>query len=362
MQKNKPALKSNLTDLGEVLARHMAADGPMSVSEFMAEALGHPKYGYYMKQDPFGAGGDFITAPEISQMFGEMLAVWVMNQWQTMGRPHEFALVELGPGRGTLMADMIRTMAMLMPNIIEALSFQLVETSPALRAMQTDALKEYGVPIFHDSIDSLPDTAPLFVIANEFFDALPIHQFQKVNETWFERCIGFDEDSQEFIFILDATPVPDGLCQRFPKANTGDIFETCPAAVSITDALGKRIKAQTGALIAIDYGHLKAGVGDTFQALRAHEYTSPLIDIGDADLTAHVDFEALANVIKNVGQVELTNQARFLKPLGIEIRAETLMNTATSDQKENVKSALDRLIGADQMGELFKVMTLTSKP
>lgn len=345
--------------LEEFLIKQIGLHGPMSIDQFMSVALGHPEYGYYMKQDPLGRGGDFITAPEVSQMFGEMLGAWVADVWVQMGSPEKFTFLECGPGRGTLMADMMRA-AKGVPGFHEACAVHLLETSLALKEKQAQSLKDYA-PAWHDTLESVPDDVPVICVGNEFLDALPVRQFEKTEDGWCERVIAHEDGA--FVFARRAQQENPVLIpeRARKKARPGDVCEVGAAAASFMQNLCALLKATSGAALFVDYGHEKSAPGDTLQAVHRHEYCDVLEHIGDADLTAHVDFDVLADICfdsqMNVqGPVE---QARFLKALGIVQRAEKLSAAADARQKADIGLALQRLTDADQMGSLFKVMGIS---
>ncbi|MGQ9371422.1 class I SAM-dependent methyltransferase [Azospirillum sp. A39] len=348
--------------LAEALARRIAVEGPISVAAFMAEALGHPRFGYYMKQDPFGAAGDFVTAPEVSQMFGELIGLWCADTWQRMGAPSPVRLVELGPGRGTLMADALRAAAVLAP-FRAALRVHLVETSPALRERQRATLAGVDVA-WHDRLEEVPD-GPALVVANEFFDALPVRQIQRTPQGWSERLVDRAEDGGTgFRFVLEAfgsagaSLVPSTLRDAPP----GSVIEVSPASQAVARVLAARLAAQGGAALLIDYGYVGPAVGDTLQAVRRHTHVPVLEAPGDADLTAHVDFAALAVAAQAAGAAAFgpVTQGALLERLGIAARAAALKRTATPRQAADVDAALARLIGTDQMGTLFKALALAA--
>jgi len=333
----------------------------MTIADFMAEALGHPEYGYYTTRDPFGVGGDFTTAPEISQMFGELVGLWCAETWRISVAPQPVSLVELGPGRGTLMADILRAVRVA-PDFAAALSVHLVETSPSLTAMQQRTLAGHDVH-WYGGLGEVPE-GPTMLIANEFFDALPIRQFQKIDGVWRERMVGLDEAGDGFRFGLGpAGPaarilIPEDIRRT---ARDGDVAEVCPAGMTTARAIGERVARSGGAALVIDYGHIASAVGETLQALKAHEYFDPLQDPGTADLTAHVDFAALAVAVREAraavhGPI---TQAEFLTRLGIEARVAQLQARATGVQAADVASACRRLIDREQMGYLFKAMSIT---
>jgi len=341
-----------VTPLSRSIARRISLQGPISIAEFMAEALGHPQHGYYMGKDPFGRTGDFITAPEISQMFGELIGLWCAEVWRLMGGPAPFNLVELGPGRGTLMQDALRA-ARVLPEFGEAASIHLVETSPVLRDIQAVTLGDHG-PAWHDDLTRVPD-GPLIVIANEFFDALPIHQFTRTDDGWRENVVTVDGDSLVLTTSPTATPATALLADR--DAAEGAVAEICPAAISIATDIAERIAEHGGAALAIDYGYAEPDGKATLQAVRQHERHDVLTDPGTADLTAHVNFTDLRDAAHNHTTVYgPVTQGDFLRNLGIEMRAEQLMQRATADQRSAIESASRRLIDPAEMGTLFKVL------
>lgn len=309
---------------------------------------------YYAMRDPLGAAGDFITAPEISQMFGEMIGLWLADLWDRAGRPGDVAYVELGPGRGTLASDALRALASAgcRPAV------HLVETSPALRAAQARAHPD---AIFHDGVESLPVDRPLLVVANEFFDALPIRQYLRTDAGWRERLLVNDRAERAYRFLpaLGDKDVGDEVPAPLRDAPQGSVVERCPAGAAVMRELAARIGRQGGVMIAFDYGHAGPAVGDTFQAVQAHRFADPFVDPGARDLTAHVDFTALAEAARDGGAVPsgLTEQGRFLDRIGIAARASALArrNPAMAD---DVKVALNRLTGGEAMGRLFKVMAV----
>lgn len=347
-----------MTTLADEIAALIDAEGPMPLATFMALALGHPTKGYYIKQDPLGATGDFTTAPEISQMFGELIGICLADYWQRAGAPSAIRLVELGPGRGTLMADMIRAMRV-MPQLDAALSVHLVETSPALRARQRTTLAPTGREIaWHDTLDEIPDDAPLFLVANEFFDALPITQLQYRAGKFHVRAIVHNASGQFSFALSGAIPVPqEFLPQQSPRE--GDILETCPSAHAITGEIARRIAARGGIALIIDYGYEGPAFGDTLQAVRNHAYAPVLEAPGDADLTAHVDFASLKRAASSQGcqVVGTETQGNFLRALGLQSRAARLTQ-AHPEKARDISAAAARLTGDDAMGRLFKVMAI----
>ena len=352
-----------MTALAQHIARLIAETGPISINHFMALALGHPKHGYYMTRDPLGAQGDFTTSPEISQMFGELIGLWIAETWIAQGRPSPFILAELGPGRGTLMADALRALRSV-PGLLDAMSLHFVETSPVLAAAQKQNAPN---ATWHDRFGTLPE-GPLFLIANEFFDALPIRQFVRTERGWCERFAMLDDDSTGDAprFAPAITPMPlasdDILPPAVRNAPVGSLAEISPAAGAFAEDIAARLKRHGGAALIIDYGHAKSAVGDTLQALRAHKFIDAFETPGEADLTAHVDFEALALAAKAGGAIAHgpVEQGSFLRTLGIKARAEALKARATPEQARDIDVAERRLTARDEMGSLFKVMALTA--
>jgi len=348
-----------VTPLGQRLAETIRRDGPIGVDAFMAAALGDPEHGYYQTRDPLGAAGDFTTAPEISQVFGEIIGLWLADQWASTGSPDPVQLVELGPGRGTLMADLLRAMAVL-PAARKAIRLHLVETSPVLRERQAETLQRFHpdlTPRWHDTLDTVPP-GPLLMVANEFFDALPIRQFQAENGGWHERLIGLG-DEDDFAFTLGPAadpPVPP------PPAVDGAIFETAEPGLAVAREVGKRLAAAPGAALLIDYGHGRTAVGETLQAVRAHRYAPVLADPGLADLTAHVDFAALAEALADGGAASFgpVTQRSFLIANGAAQRVAALTHSKAPEPAAAISHAVARLLDPAQMGSLFKVLAATS--
>ncbi|MEE9139670.1 MAG: SAM-dependent methyltransferase, partial [Alphaproteobacteria bacterium] len=352
-----------MTPLGEVLRRRIERDGPITVAEYMAQALGHPQHGYYMRRPPFGASGDFVTAPEVSQMFGEIVGLWCVATWEQMGRPEPFALIELGPGRGTLIADVLHA-AHVRPAFLAAARVRLVETSPALTAAQRRALAGRGGSWHQTFAQAAAGDAaeagaaeagvaeagadhPILVIANEFFDALPVHQLVRTDAGWRERLVGFDADSGRFRFqqetketplsrllppglketpagsvfevsplgrgpageiketpagsVFGVSPLGRGPAGEIKETPAGSIFEVSPLGRGLAGEIGARLAASGGAALIIDYGHGASAIGETLQAVRRPDYAAVLDDPGEADIPAHVDFEALARAAQQAG-------------------------------------------------------------
>lgn len=335
------------------------SEGPISVARYMQLCLGHPRHGYYMTRDPFGSAGDFVTAPEVSQMFGELVGLWCADTWTRLGSPGRVALVELGPGRGTLMADALRA-ARVMPAFRSALEVHLVETSPVLRDAQRRTLESSGcAPTWHDTLLSLPTDVPLLVIANEFFDALPVRQWQSAGSAWYERLVGLSADGH---LAFGLAPEEDPAMAGAPPAPEGTVVEVSDVSAVLMAQVAARLARQGGTALVVDYGHLRSGPGDTLQALQAHRPVDPLSDPGDADLTVHVDFEALARHARSAGAAVFPplEQASFLLALGIESRAAALFRAADAAGRAAVEAALARLVGRSpaDMGALFKVLAV----
>ncbi|UVK40970.1 class I SAM-dependent methyltransferase [Mesorhizobium sp. AR10] len=349
-------LKARIIDL-------IGAVGPIPVNEYMALCLFDPRDGYYTTREPFGAAGDFVTAPEISQMFGELVAVWLYQAWQTIGRPLPVTIAEIGPGRGTLMKDVLRSVSRLDPAFTASASFAMIETSPRLTDIQKQTLAGTSAGIgWHETIDTLPQT-PLLIVGNELFDAVPIRQFIRAGAGWRERVIGLDDADDLRFFAgagsVDATLLPDEAAD----APQGAIVEVAPARAALMAAIAGRLAAHGGAGLFLDYGHLQPGVGDTLQALRKHNHEDVLANPGEADLTAHVDFAALAAVVRAHGlDVQLSTQGEFLLGMGLLERAGLLGAEANEQARQTIADAVERLAGPDAMGQLFKVLKILPTP
>jgi NADH dehydrogenase [ubiquinone] 1 alpha subcomplex assembly factor 7 len=331
--------------LADRLARAITLAGPISIAQFMAAANAH----YYATRDPLGARGDFTTAPEISQMFGELIGLWCADLWDRAGRP-DIAWVELGPGRGTLAADALRAMAKagLTPPV------HFVETSPVLRAAQAERAPD---ATWHDEVATLPKDRQLIIVANEFFDALPIRQLVRAGAGWHERLVA----CQDVLFLpIAGKQVPDTIIPpALRDAPPGSIIETSPASVAVMRVLAQAIAAQGGAVLAIDYGYEGPAIGDTLQAVRAHAFANPFENPGEQDLTAHVDFATLAAaaLAEGANASAVIGQGALLIALGIDARA-TALATAAPDRVASIAADRDRLTGA--MGTLFKALAITS--
>ncbi|MFX0543764.1 class I SAM-dependent methyltransferase [Roseovarius sp. S4756] len=341
-----------MSDLARLLIAQIDADGPMTLADYMSACLMHPQHGYYATRDPLGAAGDFTTAPEISQMFGELMGLALAQTWLDQGAPTPFALAELGPGRGTLMADILRA-TRAVPGFHAAAEVHLVETSPTLRGVQARTLEGHA-PEWHASVETLPDL-PLFAVANEFFDALPIRQAQRSGDSWRERMVTRQAD--RLTSALSAPTLLPMLTHRLEDTEEGDIVEFSPVTTRIAAELGRRIANKGGTALIVDYGDWRA-LGDTFQALRAHAPSDPFDAPGDADLTAHVDFEALALAAAPARHTRLTAQGVFLERLGITQRAQKLAAALSGEALSAHVAAHRRLTHPSEMGTLFKVMAL----
>ncbi len=343
-----------MTPLAERLIRRIRATGPITLADYMADCLLDPDHGYYETREPFGAAGDFTTAPEISQMFGEVLGLALAQSWLDQGAPAPFTLAELGPGRGTLMADLLRATRGV-PGFHDALRLHLVEASSRLRQRQRAALP--GVAIdFHDTADTLPSDAPLFLIANEFLDALPIRQFRRDGTSWREVMVTVAGDHLA-LGLSDPAPIA-ALAHRLADTRNGETVEICPAAPAIVDTVARRIAACGGLALFIDYGGWRS-LGDTFQALRAHQPEDPLAKPGLADLTTHVDFEPLSRAAQAAGAAaSFTQQGAFLERLGIAARAERLARNLSGAALESHLAGYRRLTRGQEMGHLFKVLAI----
>ncbi len=334
--------------LRRVFARLIANTGPISIAHFMAESNAR----YYDSRDPLGTGGDFITAPEISQMFGELIGLYLADIWIRAGREEPVHYVELGPGRGTLARDALAAAKRygLVPKV------HFVEGSTALKSLQLDLHPQAQ---WHADLTTLPAYGPLLIVANEFLDALPVRQLVRTPGGWRERMVGLDGD--RLVPIAGDRPMDAVIPVAFAEAPDGAIIETCPAAAAILYEVAGRLATQGGAALFIDYGHDDHRLGSSLQAVRAHAKVDPFSAPGEADLTAHVDFSALAPIAQSRGVRWLgtVEQGRWLRALGIEARADALAAFAPA-QGQAVHQAKDRLIGEGQMGALFKVMGLAA--
>jgi len=352
---------TEFSPLQSEIRKLIKSSGPMPVWRYMELCLTHPEHGYYVSRDPLGREGDFTTAPEVSQMFGELLGLWTASVWKAIGSPPALRLVELGPGRGTMMADALRALRVL-PPLYQSLSVHLVEINPVLREKQRATLTGFRNIAWHDSIDEVPE-GPAVILANEYFDVLPIHQVVKREGGWHERVVDLDPNGR-LVFDAGAAPIPRFEVLLPPlvrAAPIGAVFEWRPDGEIMK--IATRVRDQDGAALIIDYGHLRSDAGDTFQAIARHSFADPLKNSGQADVTAHVDFQALARAAEDVGARVHgpVTQGEFLKRLGIETRAVTLMGKTTPEVSADISSALKRLTdsGRDGMGSMFKVLAIT---
>jgi NADH dehydrogenase [ubiquinone] 1 alpha subcomplex assembly factor 7 len=343
------------------LKKLIKSSGPMPVWRYMELCLTHPEHGYYVARDPLGREGDFTTAPEVSQMFGELLGLWAASVWKAIGSPSVLRLIELGPGRGTMMADALRALRVL-PPLYQSLSVHLVEINPVLRDRQRSTLSGVRNVAWHERLDEVPG-GPAVILANEYFDVLPIHQVVKGETGWHERVVEIDGNGQ-LVFGTAPEPTPrfEALLPPLVRvAPVGAIFEWRPDAELMR--IATRVRDQGGAALIIDYGHLRSEAGDTFQAIARHSYADPLKNPGEADITAHVDFQALGRAAEDLGARVHgpVPQGDFLKRLGIETRALTLMAKTTPEISEDISGALKRLTGGGRggMGSMFKVLAVS---
>ena len=368
--------------LGDRLAAQIARSGPISVAEYMTRCLHDPADGYYATRPALGEGGDFITAPGVSQMFGELIGLWVLETWDRMGRPWPVRLVEMGPGDGALISDLLRA-ARLLPAFLAAAELWLVEVSPPLRALQAQRLAD-AAPRWVERLADVPEGAPIILVANEVLDCLPAHQFVRTETGWAERVVGLDEQGRLVFGLQGLDPPPKGEVAAKPTEGEvlhtlrdsplrpfgppppwgedlaiGALLETSPAQEALGAEIGHRLATDGGAALLIDYGRDTPGPGDTLQALKGHAKVSPLDAPGQADLTVWADFPAVLAAARAAGAQTgpILTQAVFLGALGIEARAQALA-AARPDQAGKIARQLDRLTGADQMGDLFKVACL----
>ena len=350
-----------VTPLAERIAGLIEASGPVGVADYMALCLFDPAHGYYATREPFGVDGDFTTAPEISQMFGELVGIWIHESWQAAGAPTAATIAEIGPGRGTLMKDVLRTLHKLDRALLRDATFALVETSPRLVEVQKRTLAGAAAhPSWHPDIGTLP-SQPLIIVGNELFDALPVRQYVKTPSGWRERVVGLDE-RRNLAFLAgpgapDAALLPPGATD----APEGAIVELAPARTALMEAVAERLAANGGAALFVDYGHIEPGIGDTLQAVRRHKYDEVLAHPGEADLTAHVDFAALAAVARAHGlDTAMTTQGDFLLRMGLLERAGALGAMGDMALQDRLTAEVDRLAGPHGMGELFKVLEVSA--
>jgi len=351
---------SEPSPLEKEIRRLIAVGGPMPVARYMSLCLTHPQYGYYVTRDPFGAGGDFTTAPEVSQIFGELIGLWALSVWRMLGEPEVIKLVELGPGRGTMMRDALRA-AKVLPKFRQALSVHMVEISPTLEQVQRSTLADTEVPLsWHRHLLDVPE-GPCIILGNEYLDALPVHQVVKQNDGWHERVIGLNANG-DFALGLAPDPLPQFdrfLPKKIKEAPVGSIFEW-RNDIDAFD-IARRVR-ENGAALFIDYGHVESDIGETLQSVNEHAFADPLSAPGLADITAHVDFFIFGQAAESIGAAVQgpVTQAKFLRELGIDARAEALRRNATAEQAAAITSAVARLTesGRTGMGDLFKVIAI----
>ncbi len=352
---------SEPSPLENEIRRLIAVAGPMPVSRYMSLCLTHPSFGYYITRDPFGAQGDFTTAPEVSQIFGELLGLWALSVWRMMDEPERVNLVELGPGRGTMMRDALRA-ARVLPAFRNALSVHMVEISPTLEQVQRSALSDVEVPLdWHRTLHDVPDTGATIILANEYLDALPVHQMVRQPDGWHERVIGLDGNGA-FRLGVAPDPLPQFdrfLPERIRQAPLGSIFEWRNDLHTFD--IARRVRDR-GAALFVDYGHSESDVGETLQSVNEHAFSDPLSAPGLADITAHVDFQMLGQAAESMGAAVQgpVTQGHFLGELGIEARAGALRKGASGEQAANITAAVARLTesGRTGMGDMFKVMAI----
>lgn len=347
--------------LKERIARHIKINGPLPLAEYMHWCLADKTHGYYQNETVFGREGDFVTAPEVSQMFGELIGSWLVSAWQAIGSPASFNLVELGPGNGTLMSDILRT-TKLAPAFSEAMSVVLVETSERLIEKQRETLKEAKNVQWLKSIDEI-STAPMLLVANEFLDALPFRQYIKANDKWREHCVGLDENGELTWVLGTGLLEQDGLPYNYEKEPDGAVFEVSTIRESFVERISQMIAERSGAALFIDYGHLESGFGDTFQAIAQHAYSDPLSNPGKADLTSHVDFAPFTNIASRSACYALPplNQETFLLELGLLERAGKIGSGKSQTEQQQITAQAERLALPHEMGNLFKVFAISSQ-
>lgn len=343
-----------MSALQKIIAQRIELAGPMGLQEYMAHALYHPQHGYYRTRDPLGTRGDFTTAPEISQMFGELIGAWVAAMWAKMGHPMPFTLLECGPGWGTMMADMLRVMRGV-PGFAEAARIYLLEVSPTLKEKQRAMLRDYPVT-WVETFSDVPQDAPVIIVGNEFWDAFPVQQFVRQDDAWREVMVGARRDGALFL-----THRPAMAFGGKENAAQGFVWERSESACALFREMGARVKRQGGAMLFIDYGYEQASGRSTVQAVKAHARHDILHTPGEADITAHVDFGAMKAIATECGLSVFgtISQGEFLRRLGIEQRKERLAAGATQAQQDALSAALERLTGRQHMGDLFKVMAVS---
>ncbi|MEP3277618.1 MAG: class I SAM-dependent methyltransferase [Stappiaceae bacterium] len=356
-----PGIAAPLTLLDKI-RRQILSNGPISIADYMAQCLGDPKFGYYMTKDPFGTAGDFITAPEISQMFGELVGGWCVETWKQLSKPSKFNLIEIGPGRGTLMSDLLR-IAALDSEFHAAASIHLIETSPLLKRHQQETLENAKLAVsWHESMASISD-APTILIANELLDALPIRQFMFTDSLWRERVVGVGQDQKLAFGLGAATLDPKSLPNHCHQIDEGTTVEISTAVTNLVEDISRTLLRNGGACLLIDYGYTRFTTGDTLQAVKTHKPTGILDEPGEADLTAHVNFDAVKRAAKLSGVYHHgpLEQGTFLLNLGLLERAGQLGSDKDRKTQEQIRADVERLAAPDQMGNLFKVFAMSSE-
>lgn len=336
--------------------------GPIGVDRYFHLCVADPEFGYYKTREPFGTAGDFVTAPEISQLFGEMIGLFLVQAWQGAGWPTAMKLCELGPGRGTLMADMLRVLKQVAPTLYAACEVHLVETSERLRSVQRETLVGSGKTIaWHERIEDVP-AGPALIVANEFLDALPVRQFVMHDRGFCERVVALGEDGA-LQFAVGEIPADAALPHDAAAQPEGTIYEQAPLREAVALTIADRLARQDGLALFIDYGHIVSGYGDTLQAVRRQAFDDPLAHPGEADLTSHVDFDAIAVACESVGAQALLpmTQGDFLLRMGLVERAGQLGRDKGPARQAAISEAVERLAGhgPGKMGELFKVLAVT---
>ncbi|HEY9056405.1 MAG TPA: class I SAM-dependent methyltransferase [Aurantimonas sp.] len=357
-----------MTPLARKIAEQIRADGPIGLDRYWNLALFDRDHGYYSAREPFGRTGDFITAPDISQMFGELIGAWIAAAWREHGCPSPFLLAEIGPGRGTLMSDMLRTLRSVTPDCLKAAKVRLVETSDRLAAEQMAVLGRFDLPIRRVRRIEDMEREPLFLVANELFDALAIRQFVFDGATWRERCVSVaDSGRLEFVLCQARPDLPGTIAATLPRSPmAGAVVELSPARETLATTVAQRLAKDGGAGLFIDYGHAATGFGDTLQAIHGHAFADPLDRPGEADLTSHVDFERIGAPFRQAGLAvsPVAPQGDFLLALGLLERAGRLGNEMDEAGQEEIRAAVARLAGTGEkeMGILFKVLAVSSRP
>jgi len=345
------------TQLTKHLKQKIDIEGTLTLAAFLEQVLYHPQWGYYAQHDPIGKEGDYITAPEMTQVFGELLALWAYTQWQNKGKPHPLALIELGPGKGTLMQDFLRV-AQKYSDFMEVLHIYLLEKNHLLRTQQQEKLSLYhGKIAWVKDLEDIPPMSSL-ILANEFFDALPFQQFIYKQGQWWERYMTYEMN--DFVYQDYPTNFQVPVFESVPE---GSIYEHCALGHDFAYKIAERLRQAPGNALIIDYGYKEPTLGDTLQGLRNHRYHPPFVDVGTADLTHHVNFSDLQQIFchHSLPTPLIITMGDFLKGLGIVERTERLCQKATATQRQLLLTATARLISPNHMGSLFKVLIAESK-